>query len=117
MYVVIIIANHYVCSYTMIIISIIIISSSNNHMSLPMQDCWVSRKEAHAPAAVIMFSLLYVVWFIMFLAQDKGGPSKGGFLNNILFRKPPLLGPPLSLPDVLCVMFFVLVLLPAAVIN
>ena len=68
------------------------------------------------------------------LAQDRGGPSKGGFLNNRLpsytdiyiyiyiyifvqqlrvfvykqviiqendrlFRKPPLLGPPLSLPD------------------
>ena len=66
------------------------------------------------------------------LAQDKGGPSKGGFLknrllsytdiyiymymrvmklmvcvnkryiiqdNNRLFRKPPLLGPPLSLPE------------------
>ena len=61
------------------------------------------------------------------LAQDKGGPSKGGFLNNrslswinmcclytplislhkyrtiyehnIPFRKAPLLGPPLPLPD------------------
>ena len=61
------------------------------------------------------------------MAQDKGGPSKGGFLNNILFsctdlylgnaingmcikqniihennilfRKSPLLGPPLSLPE------------------
>ena len=59
------------------------------------------------------------------LAQDNGGPSKGGFTNNILcsyimyihiplislhkyrssyedrmlFRKPPLLGPPLSLPE------------------
>ena len=61
------------------------------------------------------------------LAQDKGCHSKGGFLNNILFmnnrlllytplislhkyrtvyennilfRKPPLLGPPLSLPQI-----------------
>ena len=63
------------------------------------------------------------------MAQDKGGPSKGGFLNNILSSytdmylcgeingtvcvytqgiiqennklcwKPPLLGPPLSLPE------------------
>ena len=35
------------------------------------------------------------------LAQDKDlcGPSKGGFLNNRVFRKPPLLGPPLSLPE------------------
>ena len=64
-------------------------------------------------------------WFS--LAQDKGGPGKVGFQNNrllpytdlyfcndimvcvykscviqdnnILFRKPPILGPPLSLPD------------------
>ena len=62
-----------------------------------------------------------------YLAQNKGGPGKGCFLNNllisytdlncvmkmmvyvykqyiiqennILFRKPPLLGPPLSLPE------------------
>ena len=62
------------------------------------------------------------------LAQDEGGPSKGGSLNHLtfsctdlyvcnvingmyiyksyiiqenqlLFRKPPLLGPPLSLPE------------------
>ena len=39
---------------------------------------------------------------VSILAQDKGGPSKGGFPNNRLFRKPPLLGPPLSLPEYCC---------------
>ena len=42
------------------------------------------------------------------LAQDTGGPSKGGFLNNRLFSHPDLYlrnafqipGPPLTLPEI-----------------
>ena len=76
---------------------------------------------------IILYVILFVYSIKHYLAQDKGGPSKCGFPNdrlfstiidyvythhsfhytniqpdmnnNQLFRKPPLLGPPLSLPD------------------
>ena len=55
-------------------------------------------------------------WKHLCSGKDKGGPSKGGFLNNQLFsytvlsvcndminrlfRRPPLLGPPLSCANI-----------------
>ena len=45
------------------------------------------------------------------LAQDIGDPSKDSFLNNRLFRKPPLLGPPLSLPENLLVIIIIIIII------
>ena len=52
---------------------------------------WAARRRRGALRAWGRPGLL-----ILLSGKDKGGPSKGGFLNDILFRKPPLLGPPLS---------------------
>ena len=45
---------------------------------------------------IYIYLCIYIYIYIGPAGKDKGSTSKGGFLNNRLFRKPPLKGPPSS---------------------